>query len=92
MGFEPTPFRTSALNWRLRPLGQFTTQTYLTLASITNNTHKNNNKLAKYTIPTHTQPSPSQHTHNPTHTYTAILSSTIHLVIILLACVAVSKN
>lgn len=22
VGFEPTPFRTSALNWRLRPLGQ----------------------------------------------------------------------
>uniref|UniRef100_M4B1H4 Uncharacterized protein n=1 Tax=Hyaloperonospora arabidopsidis (strain Emoy2) TaxID=559515 RepID=M4B1H4_HYAAE len=22
--FEPTPFRTSALNWRLRPLGQLT--------------------------------------------------------------------
>jgi hypothetical protein len=25
VGFEPTPFRTSALNWRLRPLGQLTT-------------------------------------------------------------------
>lgn len=25
MGFEPTPFQTSALNWRLRPLGQLTT-------------------------------------------------------------------
>ena len=24
VGFEPTPFRTSALNWRLRPLGQLT--------------------------------------------------------------------
>ena len=22
VGFEPTPFRTSALSWRLRPLGQ----------------------------------------------------------------------
>ena len=22
VGFEPTPFQTSALNWRLRPLGQ----------------------------------------------------------------------
>ena len=24
VGFELTPFRTSALNWRLRPLGQLT--------------------------------------------------------------------
>ena len=24
VGFEPTPSRTSALNWRLRPLGQTT--------------------------------------------------------------------
>ncbi len=24
VGFEPTPFQTSALNWRLRPLGQLT--------------------------------------------------------------------
>jgi hypothetical protein len=24
VGFEPTPFRTSALSWRLRPLGQAT--------------------------------------------------------------------
>ena len=24
VGFEPTPFRTSALSWRLRPLGQVT--------------------------------------------------------------------
>ena len=24
VGFEPTPFRTSALSWRLRPLGHLT--------------------------------------------------------------------
>src|SRR3990167_9041879 len=26
-GFEPAPFQTSALNWRLRPLGQSTIET-----------------------------------------------------------------
>ena len=39
VGFEPTPFRTSALNWRLRPLGQFTTLSYFPGHSIVNNTH-----------------------------------------------------
>ena len=29
VGFEPTPFQTSALNWRLRPLGQLTTDNNL---------------------------------------------------------------
>jgi hypothetical protein len=27
-GFEPAPFQTSALNWRLRPLGQSTIELY----------------------------------------------------------------
>ena len=29
-GFEPAPFQTSALNWRLRPLGQLITSYYST--------------------------------------------------------------
>ena len=29
VGFEPTPFRTSALSWRLRPLGHLTFVTVL---------------------------------------------------------------
>ena len=33
VGFEPTPFRTSALSWRLRPLGHLTFVEVLQLAS-----------------------------------------------------------
>lgn len=36
VGFEPTPFQTSALNWRLRPLGQLTIENLITYISYTN--------------------------------------------------------
>ena len=34
VGFEPTPFQTSALNWRLRPLGQLITLYWTTFLAI----------------------------------------------------------
>ena len=45
VGFEPTPFQTSALNWRLRPLGQLTTITDTTLALTHTSTCTNTNTV-----------------------------------------------
>lgn len=40
VGFEPTPSRTSALNWRLGPLGQTTSPSYqlLSISNLNNDT------------------------------------------------------
>ena len=34
VGFEPTPFRTSALSWRLRPLGHAVTLLHVELQHV----------------------------------------------------------
>ena len=61
VGFEPTPFQTSALNWRLRPLGQLTTDNNL-------HTHKQtqNKPQTTQTQNTHKQPlyNSTHHTHS----------------------------
>ena len=49
-GFEPAPFQTSALNWRLRPLGQLTTITPDKSRSQTRSFMTNNN-AKDYTRP-----------------------------------------
>ena len=42
VGFEPTPFQTSALNWRLRPLGQVITISTHTLLYTTHTKYMHN--------------------------------------------------
>ena len=82
MGFEPTPFQTSALNWRLRPLGQLTTDNTHTTHNTTHNTqykhthnkhthiHTNthNDTPQRQTRSTHHKQPRKHDTRNTTHT------------------------
>lgn len=64
VGFEPTPFQTSALNWRLRPLGQLT----IGKPPLPNTIHKltPRPKYDNYTSTTLTTPTFHRHqTQNP---------------------------
>ena len=76
MGFEPTPFQTSALNWRLRPLGQLTITRGPTPHSYKNDTtinskHKHHQKQTHNTTPFH---------HSPRHSSTHILTRLVLLI------------
>ena len=70
-GFEPAPFQTSALNWRLRPLGQSTIETpthhkyTLHLDTRHHQTNTTNNPTTRHdTTPTNTKRARTQTHHS----------------------------
>ena len=68
VGFEPTPFQTSALNWRLRPLGQLTMNARHSPKlpyTLQHTTHSH--KIIQIT---HSQTHTNQQTNKPTHQHT----------------------